>query len=67
MFLEGLYFVCMKVEDKKEPQNIVFKTLKTPVYIRTSKDARDDLFEREKGLKRDEWYSNLQDKYKYLK
>ena len=57
----------MKVEDKKEPQNLCFKTPKYPDYIRTSKDARDDLYEREKGLKRDDWYSNLQDKLKYLK
>jgi len=57
----------MKVEDKKEPQNLCFKTLKSPDYIRTSKDPRDDLYEREKGLKRDDWYSNLQDKLKYLK
>ena len=57
----------MKVKDKKEPQNLCFKTPKSPDYIRTSKDARDDLYEREKGLKRDDWYSNLQDKLKYLK
>jgi hypothetical protein len=34
-------------------------------HIRPSKDSRDDFYEREKRLKRDEYYFNLQDKLKY--
>lgn len=57
----------MKNTENKTDQNLRSNEPKLPIHIRPSKDARDDFYEREKRLKRDEYYFNLQDKLKYIK
>jgi len=57
----------MKQTENPKQTNLHSNEPKLPIHIRPSKDARDDLYEREKWLKRDEYFFNLQDKLKYNK
>lgn len=57
----------MKQIENPKQENLCSNEPKLPIHIRPSKDARDDFYEREKRLKRDEYYFNLQDKLKYIK
>lgn len=57
----------MKQTENTKQQNLRSNEVKLPIHIRPSKDARDDFYEREKRLKTEEYYFNLQDKLKYIK
>ena len=55
----------MKQIETPKQKNLRSNEPKLTNHIRPSKDTRDDLYEREKRLRRDEYYFNLQDKLKY--
>lgn len=57
----------MKQTESTQTKNLRFNEPKLPIHIRPSKDARDDLYEREKRIKNEDYYFNLQDKLKYIK
>ena len=57
----------MKQTKNTKSQNLRSNEVKTPLHIRPSKDRFDDLYEREKTLKRQDYFFNLTDTLTYLK
>jgi hypothetical protein len=57
----------MKDKENKTPQNLRSNEVKKTLHIRASKDVRDELYTREKNLKREDYFFNLQDQLTYLK
>jgi len=59
--------MIMKDKENKTPQNLRSNEVKKTLHIRASKDVRDELYTREKNLKREDYFFNLQDQLTYLK